>query len=63
MFILKGDMVEISDLYFLHAKEQITFIYPGLNLCYMYLFKVVQGCQVVDDEYAPPIGEITMNRS
>lgn len=37
-FTLKGELLETFDLYFEPEKEQVTFLYSGLNLSKMDLF-------------------------
>lgn len=53
-------MVETLDKYFERAKEHMDFLYPGLDLIRLDLFKVIKGDQLVDDDDATLDQEVSL---
>lgn len=45
---MKDDLVETYDIYFERSKEHATFLYPGMDLSSMGIFKVLCDGQLVD---------------
>lgn len=56
--VLKDELLETLDQYFKWVKAQISFIYLGLDLSQMDLFKMVCDGQLVDDEKVSLLGEV-----
>lgn len=54
-YMLKEKLVETSNIYFEHMKEQVAFIHHELDLGLMYIFKVVLDGQLVDDGRVLPL--------
>lgn len=47
---LNNEVVYTSDIYFERAKEQVSFLYPNLDLSQMEFLKVIYDGQLVDEE-------------
>lgn len=47
---LKDEVLAAFDQHFKREKEYVSFFYLNLDLIRMDLFKVVRGCQLVDNE-------------
>ncbi|CAI8612569.1 unnamed protein product [Vicia faba] len=47
---LISDVVSASDVYFEHAKEQVLFLYPNLDLSLLEFLKVVRDSDFLDED-------------
>ncbi|CAI8598946.1 unnamed protein product [Vicia faba] len=49
---LKNNLVVTSGTYFGHAKEQVSFFFPSLDLGMLDIFKIIHDGQLMDEEEA-----------
>lgn len=52
---MKENLVETYYIYFERAKKQITFLHPGIDLSFMYMFKVVHDGKLEDVSTIPQL--------
>lgn len=50
MLELKDELVVTCGTCFEHVKEQVSFLYPQLDLSKLYVIKVICDVQMVDDK-------------